>query len=187
MEDEKEVLDLVNTEDEVVGTISRGEVVKSRYRVAKGFVRCVNAFLINKEGKIWVPTRSLDKDLTPGSLDYSVARHVLSGETYDNAIIRAFAMEAGIQITGQELKLLCIMKPNLHRPVFDAIYVYYNYKDGTPEYSRGEFTSGEWLTPSDYQDRLKTSALPVNQTILPALTVLLEDIKQRQSSGDQYN
>lgn len=183
MEDEKEVLDLVDTEDRVVGTTSRGEVVKSGYRVAKGFVRCVNAFLINSEGKIWVPTRGLNKSLAPGSLDYSVARHVLSGETYENAIIRAFAMEAGLQITGKELKLLGIMKPNLRRPVFDAIFVYYDYKGGTPKYSQGEFTGGEWLTPPDYQTKLRTSGLPVKPSLMPALSVLLEDIKQRQSSS----
>ena len=75
----KEILDLVDEKDTVIGTLSRKEVYE---KGLKNF-RVVHAFIINYEGKIWTPRRTPSKKLFPNGLDYSIAGHVTSGETYE--------------------------------------------------------------------------------------------------------
>src|SRR5487761_1499028 len=103
MNENDEFLDLANASDEVVGTIRRGDMVKLGYRSPKGFVRFAVAFLVNDKAEVWVPIRGLHKSIAPGGCDFSVAEHVLSGETYDKAIERAFIEEAGMEVSAVNL------------------------------------------------------------------------------------
>jgi len=68
----------------------------------KGYARFVVAFVVNKK-QIWVSIRGLHKSITPSGCDFSVAEHVLSGESYEQAIQRGFAEEANLRISPTDL------------------------------------------------------------------------------------
>jgi isopentenyldiphosphate isomerase len=148
-----EVLDLVNLQDEVIGSITRGEVDSDDLQLV-GNVRAADCFIVNSKGELFIPRRSMSKKMFPGGLDFSCAEHVQSGETYDEAIVRGFKEELDIDIDIS--KLAKIAKVNLRdynvAPYFDTIYVYKS--DETPNYPIDEFTSHEWLTIQELKDRL---------------------------------
>jgi isopentenyldiphosphate isomerase len=176
MDENEEVLDLVNANDKMVGTVSRGEMVRLGYKNPKGFVRFAEAFLVNKDGKIWVPIRGKHKVIAPGGRDFSVAEHVLSGETYEDAIIRAFAEEAGLYIDAASLKLLKVLPPTADKPIFNALFAYYGYDGDDPEYSKEEFDSCEWLAPEELE-ALVRSGVAAKASLLPELQVLLRNMR----------
>lgn len=98
MNENDELLDLVDIDDIVVGTVRREDMVKVGYKSTQGYVRFAEAFLLNGKGEIWVPIRGMHKAIAPGGCDFSVAEHVLSGESYEQAIERAFLEEAGMKV-----------------------------------------------------------------------------------------
>jgi isopentenyldiphosphate isomerase len=63
-----ELLDLVDSNDEVIGTITAGNFYMQP--VNAGYIRAADAFIQNDEGKLWVPTRSLHKAIAPSGLDF---------------------------------------------------------------------------------------------------------------------
>ena len=63
-----EYLDLVNEKDEVIGKKLRSEV----YAEGLSNFRVVNAFLVNSEGKLWLPRRGAHKRIFPLCLDMSM-------------------------------------------------------------------------------------------------------------------
>ena len=78
----EEILDLVDDNDNVIGSKPRSEI----YTEGLHNFRVVNAFVINSKGKIWVPRRAADKRLFPLSLDMSMGGHVETGESYRRSI-----------------------------------------------------------------------------------------------------
>jgi isopentenyldiphosphate isomerase len=94
MGDDEELLDIVDGNDLVVGSLSRGFVYSQNLRN----FRTVNLFALNENSLIITPRRSLSKKMFPGSLDFSVGGHVCSGETYDTAIIRELKEELGVEL-----------------------------------------------------------------------------------------
>lgn len=167
MDENDEKLDLVNSDDEIVGTIRRGDMVKLGYRSDKGFVRFAEAFILNKNGEIWVPIRGMHKSIAPGSCDFSVAEHVLSGETYEKAIERAFSEEAGMKINSSDLVFLGKLPPNEDKPVYEAIYTFTMHDNESPIYSREEFSSAGWV-PIDSFEKMLTFGPPTKAALLPA-------------------
>lgn len=55
----EEILDLVNENDEVIGSKSRSDI----YAEGLKNFRVVNAFVINSKGKLWIPRRAANKRL----------------------------------------------------------------------------------------------------------------------------
>ena len=153
--DDGELLDLVNFEDEVIGTVHRGEVDEKEFDLP-GNVRAVDCFIVNSKNELFIPRRSMHKKMFPGGLDFSCAEHVQSGESYDEAMVRGFKEELGMDIKRDNL--LKIAKVNLRdfgvAPYFDTIYVYKS--DVTPQYPIDEFTSHEWLAIQELKDRLSS-------------------------------
>src|SRR4051812_31437046 len=98
---EEEQLDVVAADDSVIGQISRNDYY---HAVEKpGFVRSVNLFLVNSDGKLWIPRRSLTQQIKPGALDYSASGHVQAGETYEDAVLRETDEEVNIKINPDKL------------------------------------------------------------------------------------
>ena len=88
-----EYLDLVNIQDEIIGKKLRSTV----YAEGLSNFRVVNAFLVNPQGQLWIPRRSLNKRLFPGGLDVSMGGHVESGETYEEAFKRELDEELNMK------------------------------------------------------------------------------------------
>jgi isopentenyldiphosphate isomerase len=136
----------------------------------------VNAFVVNKAGLLLVPTRSLKKKVAPGGMDYSAAEHVLSGESYDDAMVRGFNEEIGLQVNPSMFTLLGVLPPTATKPFFDAVYVLLDYAGKDPVLNRDEFVSSEWLTIDEIKRRITTATTPQKVSLLPALELLTRKI-----------
>jgi isopentenyldiphosphate isomerase len=163
-----EILDLVNAEDKVIGTILREEVPRLTEN-KKGFVRAVGVFLINNKNEIWIPTRSLNKKLLPGAYDFSAAGHVTSGQSYIDAAVQETTEELNIQLEPNSFKLVGTLAPLNNVPYFNHIFtVSYN---NTPEFNKDDFSKGEWLSVQEIITKIENGH-PAKQVILPSLELL---------------
>lgn len=154
---DQEILDLVDINDKVIGQITH-EAAFDIVNDGSGYLRAVNAFIINAEGKLWIPRRTATKRIAPNGLDFSVGEHVMSGESYDDAIVRGFAEELNMQINIDQLERYNISKP---KPNF-APYINVNYllhSDSEPQYNSNDFVSAEWLSPTELLNRMRSGEL----------------------------
>ncbi len=86
-----EIFDVVDDQDNVLGTATRAEVHAQNLRH-----RAVHVLVFNPRGDLLLQQRSTLKDVHPGVWDSSVAGHLDSGEDYQTAAIREMAEEMGI-------------------------------------------------------------------------------------------
>lgn len=130
-----DLVDLVNENDEVIGTINRND----KDFIYKRNVRGVELFLITKNNKIIIPRRSSNRRIYPNCYDYSVAGMVDSQEEYETAIYRELKEELGID--NIVLKEIAYLNPyTSESSIFVKLYIGYidyeikNYdKDGIKE------------------------------------------------------
>jgi isopentenyldiphosphate isomerase len=166
-----ELLDLVDANDIIIGTIRRGDMANMGYKSTMGYVRFAEAFILNDRGEIWVPIRGMHKVIAPGGCDFSVAEHVLSGESYEQAVKRAFLEEAGMHISSTSLTHLGKLAPTDNKPVYESIYTYAMHGGESPNYSHDEFSSASWMPVKVLEDLL-ISGPPTKSALLPALRLL---------------
>lgn len=141
---QEEILDLVNDNDEVIGAMERNEV----YAKDLHNFRVVNAFVINEEGKLWIPRRGMHKRIAPGALDMSMGGHVESGETYDQSAAREIQEELNINIAHVPFECVAKLTPHEHGVnAFQQIYLIHSNE--TPHYNPDDFTESFWLTPTE--------------------------------------
>jgi len=146
-----ELLDIVNKQDEVIGQKLRSEV----YSKQLSNFRVVNAFLINKEGKLWIPRRTKEKRVFPSCLDASMGGHVAAGETYEKALARELMEELRIDVQNCSCKCIGSLTPHQHNTsAFMKVYVLQT--DETPNYNTKDFVEFFWLKPEDVLDRLES-------------------------------
>lgn len=93
-----EIVDVVNEKDEVIGQSTKGEV-NSNPNVIH---REVAVLIYNSEGKILIQQRSKNKRTNPLVWIISVAGHVKSGQSYEQAVHMELKEELGFDT---ELKL----------------------------------------------------------------------------------
>ncbi|MDX6739189.1 NUDIX domain-containing protein [Actinocorallia sp. A-T 12471] len=160
-----EILDLVNSSDEVIGQIPRSSFP---HRAPHGaYIRVVDCFLRNSSGELWIPRRSHTKKLAPGALDYSMGEHVTTGESYEDAALRGFTEELNLTITPSDLTLLTKIPPTPTKPFFQALYLHTT--DTTPHYNEADFIEAHWLTPQALHT-LITSGTPTKPSLPSTLT-----------------
>lgn len=146
-----EFLDVVDENDVVIGRELRSRLY-SEY--ASNF-RVVNAFVVNSNGQLWIPTRRPDKKLAPNALDFSVGGHVVSGESYDEALFREAEEELGSNpVRSGSIRRLGKLTPN-NDGVAAFMQVYEIRTDKTPQYNPSDFTAGEWLYPEQLEQRIR--------------------------------
>jgi len=144
MNKKDELLDLVNENDEVIGTIFRSE------KDAKNIndYRVINVFIVNSRGQLWIPRRTKNKILFPLGLDMSVGGHVPSGETYHEAFERETLEEVGINLNDIAWKLLGKVTP--YKDKVNAFGQVYEIKmDNVPKYNENDFCEYFWLYPKE--------------------------------------
>lgn len=144
-----EYLDLVNEKDEVIGKKLRSEV----YAEHLSNFRVINAFVVNSEGKIWIPRRVSTKRIFPLCLDMSMGGHVVSGETYDQAFKRELAEELNIDADKTSWKLLGYLTPQ--KDYVSAFMRVYEIKmEEAPQFNPDDFAEDFWLTPNELLSRI---------------------------------
>ena len=160
-----ELLDLVNIDDEVVGTILRsdyGLLLEKKH----GYIRAVEMFIQNDEGKFWVPTRTAHKKIAPNGLDYSMGGHVESGESYIESALREIEEELNLKIDSSKLEFIKKFEPG-EIPYFRCFYIYRSNQ--SPEYNPDDFIGAEWLSPEEILQKIASGA--------PSKTSLRETIE----------
>jgi isopentenyldiphosphate isomerase len=90
---EDEILEVVNTDGEVIRTLPRSEIHGDPSLIHK----VVHVLVFNSRGELILQKRSMDKDVAAGKWDTSVGGHVNPGESLDEAVIREMEEELGIR------------------------------------------------------------------------------------------
>lgn len=139
-----EYLDLVNEQDEVIGRKLRSEV----YAEGLSNFRVVNAFIVNAEGKLWLPRRVPNKRIFPLCLDMSMGGHVESGESYDQAFARETKEELSIDVGATSWRILGHLTPQ-DDEVSAFMNVYEMRSEETPLFNKDDFIESFWLTPEE--------------------------------------
>lgn len=93
-----ELLDHVDADDVVIGTVARA--VAHRDGIPH---RAVHVIVWNPDGRILLQKRAADKASFPGFWDTSVGGHVGAGEGYLPTALRECAEELGIRIEASDL------------------------------------------------------------------------------------
>jgi len=93
-----ELLDVVDDNNVVIATATRGEIHKKGLRH-----RACHIIVFNPSGQVYVQRRSLSKDNGAGLWDSSSAGHVDSGESFADCAVREIAEELGLTIAVSEL------------------------------------------------------------------------------------
>lgn len=141
-----EFLDLVDENDRVIGRKLRSEV----YAEKLSNFRVVNAFIVNSEGKLWIPRRAPTKHLYPLGLDMSMGGHVESGEEYEEAFKRETREELNIDLNSEKIlyRLLGHLTPD-QNGLSAFMNVYEIQMDEAPSYNTDDFVEYFWLTPEE--------------------------------------
>jgi isopentenyl-diphosphate delta-isomerase len=150
----EEILDLVNERDEVIGSASRKEIYAQGLRNN----RVIHAFIINDAGKFWIPRRVSTKKLYPDGLDYSIAGHVESGETYEEALIKEAREEVDLDVTKIAYKEIASLNPFTHT-VHCFQKVYEIHKNEAPKFNHDDFSGYEWLSPVEIIKRFEAGEI----------------------------
>lgn len=149
-----ELLDLVNKQDEVIGTILRseyGRLVEENL----GYIRSVEMLIQNDAGKLWIPKRTADKKIAPNGLDYSMGGHVGSGEGYIESALREIKEELNLDLAPDDLQFIAKFEPTII-PYFRALYIYRSNE--TPNYNPDDFVSADWLSPDEIVAQIDSGA-----------------------------
>ncbi|MEO6513718.1 MAG: NUDIX domain-containing protein [Candidatus Saccharimonadales bacterium] len=168
MSEVEEILDLVNENDEVIGTIPRSEY--HRIEAEKlGYIRGVELFIRNDKGQLWVPRRTLGKRIAPGGLDYSMGGHIESGESYEAAALREIKEELNLDLNEDDLEFIKKFGPGTI-PYFRKLYLYKS--NIVPDYNPDDYTEYYWLTPAELLARLDAGDIAkqsLRETVLALL------------------
>lgn len=144
-----EYLDLVDEHDNVIGKKLRSEI----YAEGLSNFRVVVAFVKNAKGELWIPRRTAKKRLFPLGLDMSMAGHVASGETYENALQRELKEELNWDAERVTPSFLGHLEPKKNG-VSAFMNVYEIKSDEAPPFNKNDFIEAFWLTPHALLERI---------------------------------
>ncbi|MCB9493145.1 MAG: NUDIX domain-containing protein [Epsilonproteobacteria bacterium] len=151
MQDGIEWVDLVDQNDCVVKQVCRNQAMLDGLK----YIRAINVFIINQQGKLWIPRRAKTKRFYPGCLDVGVGGCVQAGETYDQACKRELQEEIGDSWKNKHIRSVVKLSP-VNNPVSSFMHVYEMLVPTGFEisYPSEEFTEHFWLTPYEVIDRV---------------------------------
>jgi isopentenyldiphosphate isomerase len=153
MLEEDELLDLVDANDRVVGSVMREQYHDNTAAyVQKGqYFRGSACFLVDSRGKLWIPRRQLHRKVAPGGLDFSMAEHIQSGETHIQGTVRGMQEELRLVVRPDELQEIGLLKLD-DIGCMMRLYVYRSDKD--PDFNPDDYSEAWWLSPDELKQRL---------------------------------
>lgn len=152
MHDDNELLDLFDIDEQVIDTVKRAEYYHDQSKYKDLYLRSAEMFIVNDQGQLWVPKRTLDKKIAPGGLDYSAGGHVSSGEDYKTGLIREVEEELGLRLRPHELRFVAAFMPREGDPWFRKLFIY-NSND-VPDYNTEDFSEYSWMYPRELFEQL---------------------------------
>jgi isopentenyldiphosphate isomerase len=134
-----ELVDVVDEDDRVVTTVTRGEVRRRQL-----LHRCAYVLLRNAAGEILVHRRTDTKDIFPGAYDMFSGGVCAAGESYDDCAWREVAEEFGV--AGADLRFL--FKHRYRGPGGQAWGAVYEARwDGAVRPQESEVAWQAWVAP----------------------------------------
>lgn len=147
---EDELLDLVNEQDQVIGTIWRS-VAQAEKKIAS--LRAIWFLLKNELGQLAIPRRAAHKKINPLYLDGSAVGQVRSGETYEQAMIREVLEELNVDVMDLPYRLVGNLTPTTGAQSFIAIFELQVQKDFQLNYNQDDFSELLWLYPNEILEK----------------------------------
>ena len=167
---EHELLDVVDENDVVIETRTRGEI----HRLGL-MHRSVHVLVFNEAGHLFIQKRSMNKDESPGKWDCSAAGHVDSGEEYADCAVRELEEELGFT-PGNDL--MPLFKVRAHEDTgMEHCWVYQVTYDGPMVLQAEEIDEGRWLAPEEL-DKLVAEK---NKDLTAALQRIWGRLRQHES------
>lgn len=138
----REIFDVVNERDEVIGRQERSEVHRLGLRH-----RAVHVLIHNAKGQVFLQKRSMLKDTFPGAWDSSASGHLDTGEDYDACALREIREELGLILTDPPRRLFKIEA--CERTGQEFVWVYILRSEGPFHLHPEEIDDGRWFAPEE--------------------------------------
>ncbi len=137
----KEIFDVVNDRDEVIGQKPRSEI-----HLLKLKHRAVHVLVFNSKGELFLQKRSMNKDCFPGAWDSSASGHVETGESYDACAVRELKEELGLALSQVPERLFKVDASV--ETGWEFVWIYRCRSDGPFTLHPDEIECGDWFSPA---------------------------------------
>lgn len=151
-----ELLDLVDENNQVIGTILRS-VARAENRL--GSTRAVWFLLKNRSNKFWIPQRNSNKSACPGYLDGSAVGAVGAGETYEQAMIREVEEELNFDATDMPYRKIGSLTPTTGSLAFIEIFELEVADEYEINYNQDDFSEFYWLSADEIIEKFEQGVL----------------------------
>ena len=148
--DQHEWLDVVDSDDQVIGAATRADIHREGLRH-----RAVHIVVLNTAGDVFLQLRSNQKDNDPGLWDTSVAGHVDSGETYLECAVRELQEELGVKVSEADLQPHFFMQARPETGM-EFAWVYTLQHEGPFEPDPDEIDDTQWVPPATLEAWIAT-------------------------------
>ncbi len=138
-----ELLDIVDSDDVVLGRATRAEIHRT-----DRLHRAVHMLVFNLSGDVFLQQRVASKDRNPNRWDSSAAGHVDSGEEYLRAAIRELVEELGIRHEATDFVEILRRTPVASNG-FEHQRCYSLVTNQTLTLCAEEIADGRWLSTSE--------------------------------------
>ncbi|MBD3260127.1 MAG: NUDIX domain-containing protein [Candidatus Altiarchaeales archaeon] len=139
----EDVFDVVDEDDNVVGRATRSECHSSLL-----IHRSVMFFILDHVDRVFVNQRSPKKDVLPGRWSIVLGGHVDCGESYDEAVLREFQEETGLNAEPVAVGFFRKYIPQER----EHVRVYAFHVNGKPKLDETETVGGEFRDYKDLED-----------------------------------
>lgn len=154
-----ELLDLVDENDKVIGTVWKSEA----HRNPKLFHREVAIAIFAKDGKVLLQRRSMNKVNDPGSWKVSAAGHAEAGEDPKDAIAREVKEELGLKVKPIYFdKDFTTYKDKESR--FTWMYYSVLDKEASLKLDKDEVMDARWVQVNDLEEFAKNNDYSLKST-----------------------
>lgn len=141
----REILEVVDKDDRVIGTERRG-VIHSLGLMH----RSAQVLLFNASGELFLQKRSMNKDEFPGLWDSSAAGHLAPGESYRQCALRELEEELGVRHAGELTRLFKFSASA--DTGYEHCTVFKCTSDSPVVLQAEEVDEGKWLSPGEMDE-----------------------------------
>ena len=153
-DNQKEIFDIVDEKDNVIGRATRGEVHKNKNLIH----RSIGVFIFNKQGELFMQKRSNTKDTDPGKWTISCSGHVNSGDNYETTAKRELKEELGVNLSiVYKSKFICVAPKETEMcTLFNA------FSEGPFQLLEEEISEGKFVTQNELRSLLKRDKIELS-------------------------